>query len=497
VLVFLIFLSLLSMYPAPKGRQTGVKDFDGFTTDDTRGHMISKVKSPYDWKISPPGDQGMETILLENALRETGYYPYLDSVLIARNGCLVAEWYFQGRGSSDARNIRWSNAILSALVGIAIKENYLQGVDQKMLDFFPGYIYPGIDPQKYNITIEHLLTMMAGFNFEERSESDWNNWMSSADWLQYAIQLNLRKLPGEQFMYSSIHTHILSGIIAKATGMSTLEFAREYLFDPLGMSIAAWEQDPQGIYQGGWGMYFTPRDMARFGQLYIENGVVDGKSYFPGGWINQSLQEKNSILDQWFYNYIIRVWEKSWYYGYHWFFTKAGDKRVFMQAGYGGQFIVCVPALNMVVVVTANENVPWDEHEKHFSEIFSFIVLYLVDAVRDGHEPPPYPPLNIGGTKILNRSLSQVENIDIIKWDHNPQNAGANISSYRVYKIEHGLKTFLEDVDAGTVEYIYREHMFDSTPPATIFGIAAISAGDKESVAAVVTPRITGGNRDR
>ncbi|UCH96922.1 MAG: serine hydrolase [Candidatus Aminicenantes bacterium] len=494
--VFLIFLFLVFLIAEAKGRKIRGKDIDIFDLSEVDRPLISTAKAPYDWEISTPEEQRMDSTLVENALREAEKIPYLYSLLMVKNGYLVAEKYFQGKGPADAQHIRWCNAVLSALVGIALKENYLQSVDQKMLDFFPEYIDESIDPDKYNITIEHLLTMRAGFNFEERSETAWGNWMSSSDWLQFAIGYGLREPPGERFFFSSIHTHILSGLLTKATGMSTLEFAQRYLFGPLGMSIADWDQDPQGIYLGGWGMYFTPRDLARFGWLYANNGAVEGKQIFHPGWIDQSLQPYTRVGPGWFDSYVRQYWNLAWGYGYHWVFTTLDDYLIFFQLGYGGQFLLVIPELKMVVVITVDENGTWSDFEKHFDELFPFVVNYLMKTVWEEHEPPPYPPENINGVKIINRSLSQFEAIDRLTWDPNPKNAGVNITTCRIYMIEEGVKVYLDEVDAASGEYIHREHMFESTPPPFVYGVSMLTAEGKESTAAIVTPRQTDENRD-
>jgi len=205
---------------------------------------------------------------------------------------------------------------MSALTGIAFRENFLDSLDRKMLDFYPEYITPNMDSTKYEITIEHLLMMKAGFDHEE------NNYLliyNSDNWIRSTIELPLLYTPGEQFRYNSFQCHLVSGIITKVTGMSTRDFANQYLMEPVGITIHDWAQDPQGIYFGGNEMFFTARDMARFGLLYLKNGAWENEQIVPAEWVETSTADHTGFSDL--------TWGDlhDWNYGYWWWLGKIND----------------------------------------------------------------------------------------------------------------------------------------------------------------------------
>ncbi len=177
------------------------------------------------WKSSRPELQGMDSAnLLEAVEFIQNRLPDAYSLLVVKNGYLVFEKYFRS-GS----------------------------VDQKLIEFFPEYFTAKTDPRKKEISLKHLLTMSAGFQWD-----DWSSvlfgWAYSPDPLKYSIQLPLRDTPGEVFEYNTSASHLLSGILTKTANMTTLDFANQHLFKPLGISVDFWRQDKQGYYIGGYGL---------------------------------------------------------------------------------------------------------------------------------------------------------------------------------------------------------------------------------------------------
>jgi CubicO group peptidase (beta-lactamase class C family) len=166
-------------------------------------------------------------------------------------------------------------------------------VDQKLIEFFPEYIKGESDPRKKEISLKNLLTMSAGFRWNDRGPS-MRNWYSSSDWLKFAIQLPLENNPGDVFNYNSSTSHLLSIILSKSTKTSTLDFAKRNLFEPLGIQSAYWHQDPQGYYIGGFGLGLSARDLAKIGFLYLNNGYWNGQSIVSEHWVKESTDQKNS-----------------------------------------------------------------------------------------------------------------------------------------------------------------------------------------------------------
>ena len=326
-------------------------------------------RSPYDWPEANPEDYGFITSNLENAYSIADNMTYLRSVLVIRHGMLLVEWYFNDGSKYSAFHIHSaSKSFTSALIGIAFRERLLESVNQKLVEFFPEYFTPDIDQRKWNITIRHLLQMTAGFNFNE-STDDWIAYSSSENWVKYAIELPLLHSPGEDWHYSTPQTNLLAAILARVANVSARDFAKEYLFDPLGISISHWHQDPQGYYTGGHEMYFVPRDMARLGYLYLNNGTIDGEQIIPMNWVRDSLID---FRGDYHYQYLG--------YGYQWWLQKLVGYDTYSARGLGGQNIFCVPELDMVVVTTATGSI-FDYNPNQPGEITDLVrdILQAVD----------------------------------------------------------------------------------------------------------------------
>lgn len=265
-----------------------------------------------------------------------------------------------------------SKSFLSAMVGIALDKSYIDSLDQKMLDYFPEYISPGLDPRKYNITIRHLLTMQMGIAPETENYFQIYN---SNNWLKTTIEFPLTYNPGERMRYNTFQTHLLSAIITKASNMSTLEFARKFLTDPMGITIDDWEQDPQGYYFGGNSMHFTPREMAVLGYLYLNNGKLNDQQIVPSQWVTLSLSPTTSRSSApWgvFSNYT---------YGYLWWLGQINNYDLFMALGYGGQTVLTFPALNLIVVTTANNQVDWDTADAQERAVLEIVSRFVLAAI--------------------------------------------------------------------------------------------------------------------
>ncbi len=338
--------------------------------------LVKDPSLPMDeWEISTPEDQGLDTKVLSRAFAKADQLDFVNSIVIVRNGLLVADVYYNGWDADDAHNFKGvSTSVMSALVGIALRENFLDSLDQKMLDFYPEYITPKLDRRKNDITIRHLLMMKAGFDKER------NNYFQiyhSDNWIKSTIELPLLSNPEEKFRYNTFQPHLVSGIITKASGMNTLDVANKYLMSPLKISIKCWERDPQGVYFGGNDMYFVPRDMARIGLLYLNNGTLDGKEIIPTEWIKTS---RSNYIE-----FTTQTWGElhDYSYGYLWWTGKIKDYEVFLEIGYGGQFVINIPALNMVIVTTANYGVDWDTADWQEREVINVVANYILAAVVD------------------------------------------------------------------------------------------------------------------
>ena len=354
----------------------------------------TKEGNSYEWNTASPEDYGVSATQLTNAFLKAEDIPYLFSLLLIRNDALIAERYFNDVNQNDAYHIHSvTKSFTTTLVGIAFQEGFLTNLDQKALNFFPEYVTPDLDPRKHNITIHHLLSMTAGFDFPETTEN-WIEYSNSPNWVQYVLELPLRHDSGADWSYSTPHMNLLSAILTKATNMSTLAFATEYLFDPLGISVDHWHQDPQGIYTGGHEMYMTPRNMARLGYLYLNHGRIDGKQIIPEEWIETSIQDHS--------NNSLREWEeatggwisiKNMNYGYGWWLGTTDQNElnydVYFAQGLGGNFILNIPELDVVIVTTANGTIFDRENEEE--DMMNFVIQEILPAI--GKDVDTFPTL--------------------------------------------------------------------------------------------------------
>jgi len=327
------------------------------------------------WEKSTPVEQGMDTEQLILALDEADNRKSIYSVLVIRNGYIVAERYYRGYNENSAFNIRSvSKSYLSAMVGLALEQGVIGSVDEKMLDFYPEYNHSGLDPRKDDITIKHLLTMQGGIDDEHNNYSRLYN---TQNWIQSAIEEPLLYDPGERHSYNTFYTHLLSGIITRESGASSLDFGQEYLCDPLGTTIQNWESDYQGIFFGGNSMFFTTRDMAMLGYLYLNDGEINGIQIVPSEWVQKSLKNTMPELQSgWDWGPIT-----DGGYGYLWWLGKIRGYKVFMAIGHGGQFVVCFPQLNLIIATNSNAYVGWDEANNNEEIALDLIGNWILPSI--------------------------------------------------------------------------------------------------------------------
>ena len=310
-----------------------------------------------DWRESTLDEQGMDSEHF-NSLREhiKENLPHMRSVLVIRHGYLVFEEYYQGVPNDYQDLASVAKSVISALIGIALQEGYIQGLDQKVVDFYPEYVTPNTDPRIGDITLEHLLTMTSGL---ER-ETDFGE-----DWFKSTLEQSVSSMPGKAFHYNDSAAHLLSGILTRTTHMTAIEFGNKYLFQPLGIPLPPWETDPLGNNVGGDGLSLRPREMAKIGYLYLNQGLWDGQQLVPAEWVRTATQKHVAadILND--------------DYGYLWWVTTVDGHAAYYAAGFGGQFIYVIPDLDLVVVMTGNASFP--ELSKHLEIVSRFLVPAILE----------------------------------------------------------------------------------------------------------------------
>ncbi len=293
------------------------------------------------WQISTPEAQGVDSEQLANAIefaRKNNVN--IHSLLIVRNGYLVAEAYFysyDGKSPHDIASV--TKSITATLIGQAIAQGKIKSVQEPLLAFFKGRQFANADARKEHITLEHLLTMSSGLDCAGRGEPALWQMLSAPDDVQFMLDLPVVAEPGSTYGYCSGGMHLLSAILTQATGMKAEAFAQKYLFAPLDIRTALWPLDPQGVNHGFGNLHLLPRDMAKLGWLFLNRGQWAGKQIVPAAWIADATRA-----------HIKTGGAGTSDYGYGWRVPPPGNVVAFEASGRGGQQISVLPSKNAVIV---------------------------------------------------------------------------------------------------------------------------------------------------
>ncbi len=286
-------------------------------------------------------------------------YGNIAGIVVQKNGKTVYEGYFNGYTAERALHVfSVTKSVINALIGIAIDQGYLESVDQKVLEFFTDYAVKRGEKTIQRVTIRDILTMTAPYKYKS---APYTKYFSSESWVRAALDLLGGMGEIGEFRYTPlIGPDILSGILTKATGRFTRDFACENLFVPLGIhvdrnivfhskeeqlaimtkahNISGWVADPQGINTAGWGLFMTPEEMAKIGQLYLNGGAWNGKQLISAEWVEKSTKEQS------------RWGELK--YGYLWWILDEKEHS-YAALGDGGNAIYVNPSKNLVIAVAS------------------------------------------------------------------------------------------------------------------------------------------------
>jgi CubicO group peptidase (beta-lactamase class C family) len=301
------------------------------------------------WEVVGPEVHEFDGETLAIAEDHAEHTPTLTGILVARHGRLVLERYYRG-GDLDRAGPAFSvtKSVVSALVGIALRDGKLSNLNAKLVDYLGEDLSARADPRVSEIKLRDLLTMTAGF---QSGPEAFTGGAAPPDrhLVQAILSRRMASVPGSRFAYDNGAVHLVSAILTRATGMSAAAYASTELFRPLGIDEAAlWSADRQGNSHGAYGLQLTGRDLAKLGQLYLRAGQWRGRSLIPAPYVRASTKRQ------------VPVGDSGGGYGYLWW-TRAARKdvpRFFAAAGYGGQFVACVPKHDLVVVTTSNASAP-------------------------------------------------------------------------------------------------------------------------------------------
>lgn len=346
---------------------------------------VSCERDPYteekfSWKSSSPARQNMQAGYLDSALNEAQLEGYIDALLVIRNGSIVAEAYYNGYTKTTTHNVKSvSKSFLSAITGLALDRGYIASLDEKMIDYFPEYHHLQMDQRVNEVTIRHLLTMRMGIKGESDDEYGvYQGLYTAQDWIKATLESDFIFDPGARMRYNTFQTHLLSVIVSKATDQSSYDFANEVLLEPMGIDVDGWEQDPQGYHFGGNSMHFTPREMAVLGYLYLNKGSIDDTQIIPESWIARTLSASTNFAhpNEW------GAW-KNYNYAWLWWLGQINNHSMYMAYGYGGQYVVVFPELELIIVTTAQSEVHPDTSNIQELAIFDIISDHILPSIID------------------------------------------------------------------------------------------------------------------
>ena len=307
------------------------------------------------WEVSTPGKQGLDPMLVAELYLDAAELETLYGLLVVKNGYLIAEGYFnEGSVTQLSKRASVTKSYTSAMVGIALAQGHLESIDQKMIDFFPEFKDQITDPRKKQITIRQMLQMRAGYPWEETDMKYWDA-VWTGQYLPMIEKFPLTCDPGARFQYSNLTSHLLGVIVARACDKDLKSFGRENLFSPLEVEPGDWNQDVDGYYIGCGDIQFTARDMAKFGLLYLNGGKYEGKQIVPADWVEKSLESYSDDID----SAGVKSGRAGRYlhdigYGYQWWSASVGGHHINFAWGHGGQLIILLEELDMIIVVTAD-----------------------------------------------------------------------------------------------------------------------------------------------
>jgi len=323
------------------------------------------------WETTPIRETGIDTTLLYAMM--TDIYEnreYMHSVLIVKDGRLVFEEYMNGWDPARLHRAQSvTKSFTSTVVGLAIEQGLIADIDDPLRQYLPEYSSL-FDYSKNKVSIRHLLTMSAGFDWNEAetyyndpSRCDAHIAEAGDDYVRYLLEKPIVTEPGTFWYYNSGYPNILGYIVEKTSGKNITEFAYEHLFEPLGIKRCCWMATTGENRPGcAGGLRLTSRDLARYGQLYLNKGVWQGVRVVSERWVEESVKRRMDA-------------EQGTGYGYLWKSISAGGHEIFFASGTGGQYVACVPDVNVVVVTTAIYKTDKGD------EVAAMLLKYVVPAL--------------------------------------------------------------------------------------------------------------------
>jgi len=298
----------------------------------------------------------MDTLALSHEIERYD----LSSCIIDRQGKRIFHHEQVKQASSQLMPVNsCTKSVLSSLICIAADQGLLPPVDTQITQFFPQLLQDS-DERKHHITLRHLLTLTAGFSWTEfGGANSFPRMTRSADWIGFVLEQPMASMPGTTMVYNSGASQLLAAILTQVTGTTLTQFAEDHLFGPLGIQQYEWKRDPQGIHTGGFGLELTAHDMLRFGRLFVQKGLWNNQTLISQAMVERSTEAAIPVSPP-----------ERGLYAWHWWVDSVAIKLTstdnhsddhssslpfYYARGFGGQFIVIVPSLEAIIVMTRQQ----------------------------------------------------------------------------------------------------------------------------------------------
>jgi beta-lactamase family protein len=274
--------------------------------------------------------------------------------------------YYQGRDVHTLQSV--TKSVAATVIGVAIGRGEVAAVDRPFLPYFKDKDLSRVDPRLHRATLADLLTMRSGIEWHEQDRplNETNTTIQlerSQDWIGFTLSQPMDADPGAKWAYNSGGSHLMSGIIKSATGRFIDEYANDWLFKPIGIRDFHWKKTPTGHPDTEGGLYLTAEDLARIGYLYLHDGVWNGKRILPDGWVRNATTRHATAVGG------------GWDYGYQWWITSRNGVDVWAGRGFGGQFLIVVPARDLVAVVNS-----WNVFGGRTGNVFAALLTAMLQV---------------------------------------------------------------------------------------------------------------------
>jgi CubicO group peptidase (beta-lactamase class C family) len=291
-----------------------------------------------------PEDQDVSSSNVDSFLKAVNEREWdMHSFMLLRHGYVLAEkWWSSYEPESLHVLFSISKSFTSTAIGLAVAEGLLS-IEDQVLSFFPNDVTPQIEQNMGDLRIKHLLTMATG---HLQDPTTLMRDQTEGNWIRGFLEIPIEEPPGTNFLYNSGASYMLSAILRQVTGQSLLDYLQPRLLEPLGIVGAVWEACPRGISAGGWGLRIRTEDLAKFGQLYLQQGDWNGKRLLPKEWVQEAARFQISTEQE-------RGIDKQQGYGYQFFLCRHG---AYSARGAKGQFCIIVPEQGAVIAITSSVN---------------------------------------------------------------------------------------------------------------------------------------------